>query len=65
MGNRIEHYFDYEECPFCKGKKFKAVVTSKTFFYKDEGRFWEDEMAYGDEDVQVFCSKCNKEIEDE
>jgi len=62
MGHIAEKYFDVEECPKCKGKKFKAVVTFSEVYYKDDGSYWEDEMAYGEEDVKVFCCNCGNEI---
>jgi len=62
MGHIGERYFDIDECPKCKGKKFKAVVTSPTIFYKKDGVVWCDEMDYNEE-VEVFCCDCKEQIE--
>jgi len=62
MGYFGEEYFDVSECPKCKGKKFRAVVTSRNIFYNDEGEVWEDELSYDIVDIEVFCDKCGEKV---
>jgi len=67
MGHIAEKYFEeVEECPKCKGKKFRVVITSHTIFHadKEKGTYWEDEEVYdyGNEDYEVFCDSCGEKI---
>jgi len=70
MGHIAESYFeDLEECPYCKGKKFRAEILVPTIFYcevdKDGGKeFWESEDNYNyNEEVAVFCDNCGKKMD--
>ena len=63
MGNVAEQYFDIDECPFCKSKKLRAIVTSSQVFMCDDGEFWEDEMEFSEDKVEVICVKCGRKIE--
>jgi hypothetical protein len=65
MGNIAEEYFeDIEECEKCGNtKKFKAVVTTSTIFFKEDEECWEDEVNYDPmEDVEVFCGVCGEKL---
>jgi len=63
MGHIAEQFFNETECPYCNGRKLKAIITKTDLAYCDNGEFWIDEMESDfDEDVKVFCCDCEKEI---
>lgn len=62
MGYVYEKYFDVDVCPKCKSKNFRAVVTTNQVYIKEGENYWEDEMAYDEEDVIVTCANCGEEV---
>lgn len=63
MGYITDQYFNEVECPYCKGKKLKAIVKTELIFYQEEGISWEDEMNSNYIDnCEVFCCSCGKQI---
>ena len=68
MGQELEQYFeDIEECPNCKGKKFKATITNSIHFYanKETEEYWEDESNYEvrEGNIIITCTNCGTKIE--
>ena len=65
MGHIAEQFFNTTECPYCKGTKLKAIITKTDIAYCDDGDYWIDEMlSNSEEDVEVFCCSCDKQIEE-
>jgi len=64
MGDFGEEYFDEKECPFCKSKKMRAIVSRDIVIFKDGENYWESEtdMASGEGDVKVICCNCKEVI---